>query len=618
MTDYTDVLNTPQENIEEHLEYAEKLVYKYDWDLSDRLDFESRLFQIKTKQADKCLNLSVVGEFGTGKSTLINAFLRSDEFLVSSALQGTTVAATVVENYHEYGILLEHMNSQQEYKTFESSDSLREGLIAFTTDPQIARNLYNVKIRMPCEHLSTGFRIIDTPGLNANEKWHEKVTLRTIEEMSDMSVLIIDANKPLTNSFCEFIKQTLSDMLDKCIFLVTRIDMIRKRERQGVLDFLKVKIEKEFSLNNPIVLPYASTAVLDALTGGPSELSEMSYETESVLFNFMRDKKESALKEKLKQLINDMYFSLAEKLRFLSEASKDELWILLQSQQIDLEPFVTEQIALHTVTFKEKAAAMQPSIVDNLQKYADDCLQNVITEIDKQGSVKALQAFIEKQLAHFCEEQTKNLIEESGKECLTVQTLFTEEILSFHAEFQAQFKDMDILKVDICCELFDNMAFPSLDYSNLQSTSNSLAQSISKSKKVPIGSTAAGAAIGSAIAPGLGTIIGGAIGLLAFSPKLGKLKEKTKEELSEPLKAYFNDIVTTLIPAVDAYISELEKSIEEEINKYLYTYNETIAERIRLEKENIAKTQEKILEIQKDMEYVTLQNQKLNPQRKDD
>ena len=142
MTNNNDALSplyTENSILNEHLYFTEELVYKYDWDLMDRLDFETRLFQIKTKQEDKLLNLSVVGEFGTGKSTLINALLRSDEFLVSSSLQGTTVAATIVENSDECAIFSEHINGQQEYRVFEDVDSLREGLITYTTDSDTAR-----------------------------------------------------------------------------------------------------------------------------------------------------------------------------------------------------------------------------------------------------------------------------------------------------------------------------------------------------------------------------------------------------------------------------------------------------------------------------------------------
>ena len=601
-------LYTENSIIDEHLYFTEELVYKYDWDLMDRLDFETRLFQIKTKQEDKLLNLSVVGEFGTGKSTLINALLRCDEFLVSSSLQGTTVAATIVENSDECAIFSEHINGQQEYRVFEDADALREGLITFTTDSDIARNLYNVRIRMPSEHLSTGFRIIDTPGLNANEKWHEKVTLRAINEMSDMSVLIIDANKPLTTSFCDFVKLTLADVLDQCVFLVTRIDMIRKRERQGVLDYLKVKVAKEFSIEDPIVLPYASVAVLDELYGESSELSEMSHETEELLLRHMKEKKETAQKKKLESLIDDMFYSMSEKLRSLSAGYKDELEILIHSKQVDLAPFIAEQIETRSTAFEKAALKKHSDILDHLEAFAAQTHRKVLEEIDKQPTMDALKKFTAGNLTQLCLFSARSIINESAKESLAIQELFTSEMLCFHKEFESQFKDYDILKLDFSSELFEKMAFPALDTSTLHNTSSQIAGTLSKSGKKSLGGTAAGAAIGSAIAPGLGTVIGGAVGFISgslLSPNLEKVKESTKEKLSTPLKAYFADVLNNAAVGISIYITDLKKSIDDEIIKYLDTYQSAISARIKAEENKIAIVERKIHNIQQDMDNVT-------------
>ena len=623
MTNNNDALSplyTENSILNEHLYFTEELVYKYDWDLMDRLDFETRLFQIKTKQEDKLLNLSVVGEFGTGKSTLINALLRSDEFLVSSSLQGTTVAATIVENSDECAIFSEHINGQQEYRVFEDVDSLREGLITYTTDSDTARNLYNVRIRMPSEHLSTGFRIIDTPGLNANEKWHEKVTLRAINEMSDMSVLIIDANKPLTTSFCDFVKLTLSDVLDQCVFLVTRIDMIRKRERQGVLDYLKVKVAKEFSIENPIVLPYASVAVLDELYGEPSELSAMSHETEELLLKHMKEKKESAQKQKIESLIDDMFYSMSDKLNSLSAGYKDELEILLQSKQMDLAPFVAAQIESRSENFEKAALKKHSDIIDHLEVFAAQARQQVLAEIDKQPSMDALKKFTTGKLTNLCLSCAHSIINESAKESLAIQELFSTEILCFHKEFENQFKDYDILKLDFSNELFEKMAFPALDAAVLLNTSSQIAGVLSKSGKTSLGSTAAGATIGSVIAPGVGTVIGGAIGFVSgslLSPNLDKVKATTKEKLSTPLKGYFADVLNNAAVGISVYISDLKKTIGDEINKYLDTYQAAISTRIKTEEAKIAMVEKKIQGIQQDMQSVTERKLTLTSDRKD-
>ena len=84
--------------LEHHLGFAGEMIGKYQWEPGTRERFQRLLDRIREKQRDKQLNLSVIGEFSTGKSTLINALLRM-ELLASSALQGTTAACRTAEGW---------------------------------------------------------------------------------------------------------------------------------------------------------------------------------------------------------------------------------------------------------------------------------------------------------------------------------------------------------------------------------------------------------------------------------------------------------------------------------------------------------------------------------------
>lgn len=83
-------------DIQSHIEYATMVLNKYHWDDSVRQSLLKQLNQIVDKQNDKTLNISVIGEFATGKSSFINALV-GQELLAVNALQGTTVAITIIE-----------------------------------------------------------------------------------------------------------------------------------------------------------------------------------------------------------------------------------------------------------------------------------------------------------------------------------------------------------------------------------------------------------------------------------------------------------------------------------------------------------------------------------------
>ncbi|MBR4329425.1 MAG: hypothetical protein IKP71_06185, partial [Candidatus Riflebacteria bacterium] len=65
-------------NFYDHILFIERLIENYKDRLDTSLieDLTTQLNYIKEKQQDKLLNISVVGDFSTGKSTFINALLK--------------------------------------------------------------------------------------------------------------------------------------------------------------------------------------------------------------------------------------------------------------------------------------------------------------------------------------------------------------------------------------------------------------------------------------------------------------------------------------------------------------------------------------------------------------
>lgn len=297
----------------DHLAFAQQLLGRYQWDPETGLKFKTQIDKLRSKHDDKLLNLSVIGEFSTGKSTFVNALLRRDNFLESSSLQGTTTTASVIENSNTYGVVFKYIEEKTETLQFDSCDELKRHIAEVSADAETAGRIYSVTIRLPAPLLEKkGFRIIDTPGINSNEHWHDTVTIRTIEDLSDLSIIIIDATKPLPQQFCEFINENLQSILDQCVFIVTKINMIRKRELESVMKYIKDKAEKEFSIKDPIILPYSSTDILDNIDklDNSIELPELvtaSLNSEKVMTDHMSSQKSIVQTLNLISLADDMY-----------------------------------------------------------------------------------------------------------------------------------------------------------------------------------------------------------------------------------------------------------------------------------------------------------------------
>lgn len=301
----------------ENLAFMKGLLERYDLDADVAARLNEKVVRLEQKHDDPFLNLSVIGEFSTGKSTFINALLRRDGFLESSSLQGTTTTATIIENSDKYALVLEDNEGNKKEEEYNDCDELKQRLAAISSDTSVASSLYNATIKLPAPLLAKyGFRVIDTPGTNSGDNWLDDVTIRTITEMSDLSIIIVDATKALPQQFCEFIADNLQSILSQCVFVITKVNMIEPEELEGVIRYIKDKAEKEFEITDPLILPYSSTDVLDyadKLDGfNLPGLVERSIKSEGQIMEFMSSQKSVVQTLNLISLSDNIYGSLQE------------------------------------------------------------------------------------------------------------------------------------------------------------------------------------------------------------------------------------------------------------------------------------------------------------------
>lgn len=596
-------------NIDDHVSFAEKMITRYDWNYDVKENLTSQLEYIKNKQNDKLLNLTVVGEFGTGKSTFINSVLRSEDFLVSSPLQGTTVAATVIEYAEKYGVVLENHNGESKEYFYDGESDLKKALVTFTTDPSVAKELRNVRIRIPAGQLEDNFRIIDTPGTNANEKWHEEVTVRTIKELSDLVVVIVDANKPMSESFCTFIKNNLGEMLGQCVFITTRIDMVRKRERESILEYIKSRITDDFGIADPMVLPYSSVSIFDSMNSDEiSELAMESFKSESLMLWFMARQKSIAQTKKLISLMDSIYAEIIEKMNDLSAGFSDDLELLIRSRQAPLAPFIETQKSEKTEKFAFLMTDIRRDLVNSLEKAADNSSKKVIDNINGQTNLDNLNAYTSAKIKEDCAERSKEMAQEFEKILPAIHEMHDNLMLEFLVGFERLFAELDILRLDFPER---NPRVPEkavINITNITETTSYVSNELSKENKAFFGGAAAGAAIGTAIAPGVGTIIGGLIGFFGgggvAAPKLDEVKRNTINKVKYPLSKYFSEVSEEIIKQFDDYSGSIESQIVQELDGYLKAYNDEISAKLEKEEEKISEVKGKIESLTFDMSSI--------------
>ena len=591
--------------IDEHLAIVEEIVKKYSRGSSDSHPSDPQngdassgwdsiyrqLRLIQKKKDDRKLNISVIGEFSTGKSTFINALLRK-ELMVSSAMQGTTVASTIIDYGSRYQIEVQYLDGRSDQKLdYPDFMRLKKGLDRLTTDPSEAKQLKAVNVSMPAEILKNSFRIIDTPGTNVTEAWQEEVTIRTLKEISDLSIVLISAEKPASETMLRFVGKNLESILPQCVFVVTKLDMIRPRERSRLLAYVKMKLEEELEIQNAVVLPYVSPTILlrEGLQEGSitdDELLNLSLETERKLIEHTAKLKTLAVTKKLTALIDDVYKSISLSMEKISEEYENRLKFLERSKKADLESFVRREKECRLNHYDSTMRMKMNDMEEEIQFQAEKARENVIACLDKKGSLDQLKVYMNGALGDDCRGQAMAMIAGTDDYCREIRTRFKNEMNSFKQAFSRMYQTLNIIPIDMSQPQYDLPEKVEIETANIASAAAYIAEQLASENKAFLGGAATGAAIGTAIMPGIGTILGVLGGLFAgaaMAPDTNKAREHCKDKLRPQLINYYNSVSDKMLTAIDKYSDQIRACLEKEIDEYLKRYRSEVDRQIAVE-----------------------------------
>lgn len=617
--DYLSLNNLKEiTEVDSHIKTARSLIQKYQWPEEVRVELEKKLFRIIDKEKDKSLNLSVIGEFTTGKSTFINAIIRNN-LLVSSIMQGTTLANTIIDYCPSYAICLHHINGKKAAKEFNNIDELKKGIADVTTHEKIAKVLKAVRIGLPSSNLHSGVRIIDTPGTNATEKWHEEVTKNALRNISDLSIVLVDATKPLPETLLDFIETHLKGVLHQCAFVVTKLDLIAKNERKMMMTYIQKKLESFLDRDDIVVFPYVAPLVINSFVPSTfdiqdKELLEISLKSEKEIIEYMGRQKIKAQTQKLLFFLNDLFILISKEIDSIKATYNKELSILENSRQIDLTSFVRNQKNKCVRSYSSAVQKIKPSIVDSFYAKADEATNKIIGVISSKSSLDELSNYINDGIIPDCEQYAKDILNNQKGILNKPKTHFSKSLKHFQNDFENHFGNLEILKISF--NVSSTVPVPqSVNTANLSVVKNYISEQLSSENKAFGVGAIGGAAIGTAICPGIGTAIGFLAGLFAggqMAPDTETVKNGLITKIRTPLTSYFNSIAGDLERTFDAYVKTLENQIVIEINRYETQYKSDVEKRIKEQLNKKSDIQKRIKLLDFDCQEIEARRKKLN------
>lgn len=574
-------------DIDSHIVFATTLMGKYDWEEATKHRLEKQVSAIVDKQNDNLLNISVIGEFSTGKSSFINALV-GYELLAVNVIQGTTVAITIIEYSEQFSITLTDFSGKSLKIIFKSIDSLRQQLHIYTTDAAYAKKIDYVTVTLPSDILKNGYRIIDTPGTNSLELWHEEVTCRAIKELSDLSIILTDSTQPMPATLVSFLDNTLGDSVESCAFVANKIDRIGDKERDGIIKFIGKKICQSFDIENPMVLPFSSVALTNSFAKETVSVDSGSFllTTSSLerLLSYTAKQRLRAQAQKILHFVDDIYSTLDNNIKSIAAQYQQELQMLERSRQTDFKPFISRQIYLRQKSFMAGAQDYKYKVESVCDSLASTAKNNIETKIQNYSTLDALSNYIKGSLSKDIKDEGRSIISGTEAQFKKLRTLFNKELKQFQKEFEREFDKLKILSVKFNLKPKDMVVRHSAHSANIGPVTTLITEELSKENWAVGGGAAAGAAIGTVLAPGIGTIVGTVIGLFAgaaAAPDTSGVKGKIKSKLSTPLHSYYRSVASDCMTNYNNFVDDIRSRLETEINRYYSTYASTIAQRIK-------------------------------------
>ena len=383
--DYAEILNVINSTITSSFLSEEK---------QDSLS--KQLERIKKRIGDNKIYLAIVGEFSTGKSTLINSLIGED-FFVTNAIQGTTTTITKLEYGKKINLKIEFTSGKvlrydsdkteilKQYKPdvyehlslfkkikmrildmFHSNTSDKYLLEVFddiTTSDEVSKTLNDVTVYYPSELLNNGIVIVDTPGTDSLTPAHAEITRRAIKEICDIALVIIPATQPLSQPLIDYVDDNLGDVADKCIYIITKIELIRRAiERTHMQKGIAQRITSYLNVESPKVVFAPSLLSLEEKgivekTGRTEHLSDderlelcSQFETEiNSIIGQIHNEREQTINDKIQRLTSSLRDELQADISFKNNELRKELEETQMMRVKPLRDFMTEFYSTHEV-----------------------------------------------------------------------------------------------------------------------------------------------------------------------------------------------------------------------------------------------------------------------------
>jgi gas vesicle protein len=596
-------------NATSHLSYVEQVIETHVLDKDVREELIGRVSLIRLRLNDKNLYMAVVGGASTGKSTFINALLKQ-QLLESRALTMTTTASAIIQYGEQLAAKVSFYPVEDRASISKTVDltandepiqiadlpgvqglTLTEFITHITTCDEIARRLISLRISHPASFLYDGICIIDTPGADVTQLDHLQITRNAVAD-ADAAIIITSAKQIVPDALLTMIKDELQLMpfLHRCIFLVTGMDMVRKQERDRLIQVAHQRLKLGLGIGDeqtlPPILYTAAQAVVDEISEEMpiiADATEREYwqtqfkSLEGELFSRLQQQRSLAVAEAVLLLLEELFSRL--------DTDLEHQWVQYKTEQADLDLAVIPDLRAFACQQHNECEDRMASLLEETLVWAevavghrrDQVLEMVEEKINGTASLNELKTFVDEELSDLLTRQQQQLQKKVSERF---------DIMYQEAQDIRQIFDQRFTEAYQRLSAIQHNTLSSSSWKNVSLGADDLVTTANDSKAlagVAIQQRVKGAAIAmlvsAVVLPGVGLLLSAIVGSLLsgfFAPSLVDRKAQLWKDIRPKLIAQFLEVSTNVRKATRNYHEQLKSAIDGHIDEHVAQYSQAV------------------------------------------
>lgn len=627
-----------------HIQFVRDVFNRYNWEANVRHELETDLYGLQHRINDDCVNIAVVGEFSSGKSSVINAMLGMD-LLVMDDLPDTTLVPSVI-SYSEKPFL-EIMYNQgnnnnrtdmtiEQIRDYIAEYSFRETLMkeknyddAYIDEMTnlragIAKKASKIRcfnIGVPSMFLKQGFRVIDTPGLNSLNPDCTRIT-NNVLSFADAAIIVgMATDGGLHQEFREKLAKTFGNRMEQSCIVFTHYDHMNPERRERNLTYLHAITASYFNLtpDRLVVVPMVPPTILASMKGNRfgkehDEMLRISCNSMGKVIDFSVKQRETTIVRSLQKILSRILSNLQVRIPELRETYEHRLKELERSKTTPIEALINEQLEDSLRYINKEAANHRIKISNKLDTIIKDTKEDLEKSILKRSDLESLKSFMHVGFQIALKKTAENMNKQATDGHKFLSDTIRDRMDAFEVTLKEEFHRLDIVHLPLQSVLVKS-DIKDVELIDSIKAAIQFADSELDRKETGEGLAVVGAIIGSIFTFGIGTFIGallgGLIGGKGRSTNVEDVFKRLKPKYEKELNAALNLQRDKVLAAYDTSLNNHISNFKNQLSNYQEHYKSEIDSMIEKEKQNKARINKIIEQIQEDLKEINNHQNKI-------